>query len=288
MYLQKRLDNIHPRVLFYRHSRLKSIREIAHCTQLVAMSILHKLKKKLDKRNAHFYFIKELFRTKTKKYYHHSIENELKNTETVYSYKEDCFVDVTNYAVIYITSDRQSTGLINSIVLSYTRDLLSDIVDHQKTFKLVSIGKKGYKALIRQYRTNFFRAFFGFEKERPSLFLAYIIHSQLRKATFDKCFIVFNRFRNLFLQIPTYYEFYSYDFFYNKIISNSPKNKLYNTLLKKNKIDDYYLDDLYSFCISLIILDALKETYYCEVACKAQVMETIVANVDELINHYWI
>lgn len=282
----KNLDLLHQRVLFNQYTRLKNFRELAHCIHIIAMVGLHRLKKKSLRRYYHLFFIKELFKGKP-------LEEDcdvVTNNEIITGdYETDILANtIDRFVIIYITSDKSCSGFVNGSVLKYVLFVLRKIKYNLKTVRLVSIGKKGYGALKRKYRKDFFKIFLDVDMERNSLAVSYIIVYKLMKLRFEKGFIFFNRFINIQFQKVAYYQFFSFSFLLKKLFYEQHRNKLYRRLTVMNRVDDYYLGDLYKFSMSLLILDALKENFFSETAYRARTMETMITNLDVLINSYWI
>ena len=282
--LAKHVRHLHPRILFYRYTRLKSFRELAHCIHLIAMVGLHKLKKKTLRRYSSMIFIRDLFKNS-------KLDSDLLSFSLDIQQNNDLSYtnsSLYNFLIIYVTCDKSCSGFVNGGVLRNTLQLINQIKLKSKNVRLISIGKKGYNALKRKYKTDFFKIFLDLDLERNSFAVSFVILYKFMKLDFDKAFLIFNSYVNFMIQQISYYSIYSFSFFFKKIFIDQYKNKFYKRLISLNKIDDYHLIDLYKYSVTLIILDSLRENLFSEVAYRARTMDTIVKNVDELINFYWL
>lgn len=282
----KYLQNLHPRFIFNLWQRHKNFREIAHCMHIIAMVGLHRLKKKASKRYYHLFIIKELFKgTKLRD------DEDIISVNEIYTgdYETDLLANnIEQFVLVYLSSDRSCSGLINGGIFKAVKAIVSTIKNQYKTVRLVCIGKKGFRALKSQFRYDFYKVFLDIDLEKNSFAVCYVIVYKIMKLQFEKGLLLFNKFIDIQVQIVSYYRFFSFSFLFKKIFYEQHKNKFFRRLTTLNKVDDYSLLDFYRFSMTLLILDALKENSFSEIACRARAMETIMQNLDVLINHFWI
>jgi F-type H+-transporting ATPase subunit gamma len=251
---------------------------------IIAMVGLHRLKKKASKRYYHLFIIKELFKGA-----------KIRDDEDVISvneintgdYETDQLANnIEQFVIVYISSDRSCSGLINGGIFKAVKAIVTAIKNQYKTVRIVCIGKKGFRALRSLFRYDFYKVFLDIDMEKNSFAICYVIVYKIMKLEFEKGLLLFNKFIDIQVQIVSYYRFFSFTFLFKKIFYEQHKNKFFRRLTTLNKVDDYSLLDFYRFSMTLLILDALKENSFSEIACRARAMETIMQNLDVLINHF--
>lgn len=242
-------------------------RDVAKCIQLVALATLKKLKNKIATRHIALTAVKDLF----------YLENK-KNLELTYYYDK-------RLAIIVITTEKSCSGAINNRTNKYFIKFYQKIRNSVKFVNFLFIGKKGLVLVKRRYRTNVsFRLFKELEKDSNTLFISYLIVNDLHKKKFDSCLIFFNKYENSFNSKMALYQIDSFDLFlYNVYSIDRSTNKFLDLLVDKNVLDDFFFLELYYFCFCLIILDALEENNYSELASRAQAMEAAVTNTTDRI-----
>jgi F-type H+-transporting ATPase subunit gamma len=147
------------------------------------------------------------------------------------------------------------------------------------------LGKKGLVLVRRRFKTNLsLRLFRELEKDVNCLLVSYLVVNDIHKKKFDVCLIFFNKFESGFNSKFSMYQIDSFDTFLLKIFSNDrPSNKLLDLLVEKNISDDFFFLELYYFAFCLVLLDALEENNYSELASRAQAMESAVTNTTDRI-----
>ena len=114
--------------------------------------------------------------------------------------------------------------------------------------------------------------------------MSYIIASKILDTDYDSCIIVFNRFISTTVQRPVQYEINSFSLFCLNVFSiKRNQDIILDTLRLKTKYDSFFLLELYHFNIVLLLLDALEELEYCELAARANAMDQAVKNIAEII-----
>lgn len=286
VYKAQILQSMHPRAVYYLWLRHKNLREIAQCMHIIAMAGLHKLNGKSGQKHSHFYFIKELFKGLCL----NSVSDIVSSSEiNSNDYETDITLNTVNrFLIIYITSDKSCSGLINGGVFKLVNSLVQAITIRYKSVRLISIGKKGFTFFRRRFKSKFFKVFMDLDSEKNSFLVCVVIVYKFMKLKFDKGLVIFNRYINAQSQIVSYYNFFSFPYLLKKMSYEQHKNKLFRRLTTMNKVDDYSLVDLYRFSMCIVLLDSLKENFFSETAARARVMENIMQNLDVLINLFWI
>ena len=286
VYKAQILQAMHPRAVYYLWLRHKNLREIAQCMHVIAMAGLHKLNSKSGQKYFHLYFIKELFKGSNVSLISDIVSINEVNTG---DYKTDHVLNsVDRFLIIYITSDKSCSGLINGGIYRIVNSLVENIKFKHKSVRLISIGKKGYGIFKRRFKSSFFKVFLDLDFEKNSFLACSVLVYKFMKLKFDKGLILFNRYINPSTQIVSYYNFFSFSFLLKKISLDQHKNRFFQCLNGINSFDDYSLLDLYRFCMTIVLMDSLKENIFSEIAARARVMENIIQNLDILINMFWI
>jgi F-type H+-transporting ATPase subunit gamma len=197
----------------------------------------------------------------------------------------------SNYLVFAITVDKSCCGPHNGNILKASKSLVEELKEKNKNIKLVSIGRKAKFFFKKYYRAFQVLNIFNLDKEPLSLFTSIILMEKLINFTFDRLFIVFNRFYSAFTQKVSYYDVCSYSFFTSNIIDRAKDgdkvSHLYTSILNSLSGDSGFaslLDDFYMYCVSLICLDALEENEYSALGARATAMNNATKNVSDLID----
>jgi len=251
---------------------------------IIAIAGLHKLTSKSGQKYFHLYFIKELFKGSNV-----SLVSDIVSINEVHTgdYETDHVLNsIDRFLIIYITSDKSCSGLINGGIYKIVNTLVENIKIKHKSVKLISIGKKGYGVFRRRFKSNFYKVFLDLDFEKNSFLACSVLVYKFMKLKFDKGLIVFNRYINAFTQIVSYYNFFSFSFLVKKISLSQHRNTFFQRLTSMNSFDDYSLLDLYRFSITIVVLDSLKENIFSEIAARARVMENMMQNLDIIINMF--
>jgi F-type H+-transporting ATPase subunit gamma len=256
-----------PTLILAKIQRFTKFRDVVKCIQLVSLASLKKLKNKLATRHIALAAVKDLF----------YIEDE-SNLELDY-YEEK------RISIVAITTEKSCSGSINNrtnrSVLNFYKDIKSVIKFANFTF----LGKKGLVLIRRRFRKNLsLRLFRDLEKDMNCLLISYLVVNDIHIKKFDVCVIFFNKFEGGFNSRISLYQIDSFEIFSLKIFSAEREpNRLLDTLIEKNTGDDFFFLELYYFSFCLVLLDALEENNYSELASRAQAMEAAVSNTIERI-----
>lgn len=197
----------------------------------------------------------------------------------------------TNYLVLSITVDKSCCGPHNGNILKASKSIVEELKEKNKNIKLSSIGRKAKFFFKKYYRAFQVLNIFNLDKEPLSLLTSLILMEKLLAYSFDRFFIIFNRFYTAFTQKVSYYDICSFSFFVNNIIDRAKDgdklSHIYSSVLNSISIDSNFaplLDDFYMYCISLVCLDALEENEYSALGARATAMNNATKNVSELID----
>jgi F-type H+-transporting ATPase subunit gamma len=256
-----------PTLLLAKIQSFTKFRDVVKCIQLVSLSSLKKLKNKLATRHIALSAVKELF----------YVEN---NSNLDISYYED-----KRISFVVITTEKSCSGSINNRTNRMVLKFYQKIRGFIKFANFLFLGKKGLVLVRRRFKTNLsLRLFRELEKDVNCLLVSYLVVNDIHKKKFDVCLIFFNKFESGFNSKFSMYQIDSFDTFLLKIFSNDrPSNKLLDLLVEKNISDDFFFLELYYFAFCLVLLDALEENNYSELASRAQAMESAVTNTTDRI-----
>lgn len=254
-----------PTLLLAKIQSFTKFRDVVKCIQLVSLASLKKLKNKLSTRHIALSAIKELFYVE-------------KNLES--SYYEN-----KRISLVIITTEKSCSGSINNRTNRMVLKFYQKIRGFIKFANFLFLGKKGLVLIKRRFKTNLsLRLFRDLEKDANCLFISYLVVNDLHKKKFDVCVIFFNKFESGFSSNFAMYQIDSFDTFLLNIFSiDRTPNKFLDLLVEKNIGDDFFFLELYYFAFCLVLLDALEENNYSELASRAQAMESAVTNTTDRI-----
>jgi ATP synthase F1 gamma subunit len=197
----------------------------------------------------------------------------------------------TDYLVLAITVDKSCCGPHNGNVLKASKSLIEDLKEKNKNIKLVSIGRKAKFFFKKYYRAFQVLNILSLDKEPLSLFTSLILVEKLLKYTFDRFYIIFNRFYSAFTQKVSFYDVCSFSFYAFNIIKRAKDGDkithIYTSFLNSLSGDSNFaplLEDFYTYSISLIVLDALEENEYSALGARATAMNNATKNASESID----
>jgi F-type H+-transporting ATPase subunit gamma len=183
-----------------------------------------------------------------------------------------------SFVVVVITTERSCCGMLNHGVLSTSRSIIDSIVAYENPVRIVAIGFKGYRNLKFMYRNEIDTRIT--QVINSSLFLAYVIAECIFDSEFDKCSICFSKYITMYEQKAAYYDFVSYELFYAAIHSNRTVNMFCDMLVSNQGFD---LRTFYYYNVCLVVLDAMADTLYSELGCRAVAMELAHKNSVSLL-----
>lgn len=110
-------------------------------------------------------------------------------------------------ALLVVTSDRGLCGGFNSSLVREARKTIRKYVAEGKEVKLITVGRKGRDQLRRDYAKNIIASFEDVGKRKLGFADAHQVATKIMAmfddGGFDEVHLLYNRFKNVLLQIPT-------------------------------------------------------------------------------------
>ena len=180
-----------------------------------------------------------------------------------------------------LTADRGLCGGFNSNIVKKAKSFLKKIKSEGKSFKIITVGSKGYDQLKRVYGSQIIEKI-SFKNSKVANYLDAEIAGKkiielFEKNEFDMCTIFYNQFKNVMTQIPQE----------QQIIP------LKSNEIKKNSVEDNYefepeedeiLSNLLPKNISTQIFKAMLENSASEQGSRMTAMDSATRNAGELVD----
>lgn len=246
-----------------------SLKEITKAIQLVALAKLTSLNYKLKRRQTQLWVIKKIFQLQQ---------------------RIDSDYDAHRYVLILVTTDRSCCGILNSNVFKVVNKLVSGLLSHQKTVRLVTIGIKGKYFLRKIYPSLVKLCITEVGSEPLCLLLAQYIGEYILRCDVlvDMYVIIFNRYINIVDQRISYYKIYTPLMLSSSVYSFLEVGHKYysfwSSVLKLYDKRVFYLAELFHFFFCLLLLDALEENEYSELGARYRAMDNSHTNIVEMLN----
>lgn len=246
---------------------LKKFQEITKAIRFVAGGELGRLRKELGKRFTALSSIVPLF---SKKY----LESEYTVT-----------------AVVPITDDRGSCGPHNNNVIAATGHLVTFLEEQGKNLLIYAIGKKGKVYFKKFYKQYFVGYGYNLHDVKYTIDNCNFIAEKLLSLDAERYFVVFNRYFSTQMQKALSYQFGRFGDFALMLLSRSNSNQkgtiFFDSIKNKGYVNNF-LSDLYYFCVSLFLVDALEDNRYSFLAGRFNAMDNAIKNASDAIERLTI
>jgi F-type H+-transporting ATPase subunit gamma len=253
-----------PRRLLRKLKAYEKFKDITKSIQLVALSNIAELKENLNSR----------FLAITPFLVFFNVE----------SYSECKYM---NCLVMPITVDKNCCGPHNSEVFDSTNNLVEYLEEKENVVRLFTTGRKGRHYFINNYPGYIIKHIERFNKDIAalSIFSCSIVAEKITKLESDRYFIVFRRFINIFKQVPSSYEIISFNEFLNLLVESSSLNEaIFQRVILDYKDHTNYINDLYLFSISLLLMDSFEENEYSSLGSRIVAMDSAKKNAGKLVD----
>lgn len=111
------------------------------------------------------------------------------------------------HLLVVMTSDRGLCGAFNSSIVRDTRRMIAELKTDGKEVKILTVGKKGWSQLRRDYESMIVGAIEDIGRPRLSFDdaqgVATQVHEMFARGEFDVCTLIYNRFQSVISQIVT-------------------------------------------------------------------------------------
>ena len=110
------------------------------------------------------------------------------------------------YLCVVLTADRGLCGGFNTNIVRKAKAFFEKILKEGKTFKIITVGTKGYDQLKRIYKDQIVEKISFKNSKNANYFdadkIGKLILEKFNNNEFDVCTIFFNQFKNVMTQIP--------------------------------------------------------------------------------------
>ena len=183
---------------------------------------------------------------------------------------------------VVLTSDRGLCGGFNSNIIKKAKNYFEKIQKEGKSFKIITVGSKGYDQLKRQYGKSIIENISFKESKNINYFdaakVGNLIIEKFQNEEFDFCTIFFNKFKNVISQIPQA----------QQIIPLENENKDKDEKLESNyefePDEDEILSNLLPKNISTQIFKAMLENSASEQGSRMTAMDNATRNAGDLVD----
>ncbi|MBB3946317.1 F-type H+-transporting ATPase subunit gamma [Rhizobium skierniewicense] len=187
------------------------------------------------------------------------------------------------HLLVVCTADRGLCGGFNAQISRFARDRARRLIAEGKTVKIMTVGKKGYDSLRREFSSNIIERIelrdvkrVGFENADG---IAKKIIARFNAGEFDVCTLIYSEFKSVISQIPTGLQLIpaaapAVD------VEQSATTAIYEYEPDAASI----LEDLIPRNISVQVFRALLENVAGEMGAKMSAMDNATRNAGEMIN----
>ena len=188
------------------------------------------------------------------------------------------------HLLILFTSERGLCGGFNSIVTRTLRDKIENLIDQNKTVKIVCVGKKGYDILKRQYSEMITEVIDMRAVKSITYQDAKNISDKVVKmffdGEFDKCSIFYNEFKSVISQIPTEQQVIPIE-----IISNESDQEIKEDFFEFEPGESEILDEILPLNFTVQVFKALLESAASEQGARMSAMDNASRNAGDMIDN---
>ncbi len=189
------------------------------------------------------------------------------------------------HLLILFTSERGLCGGFNSIVTRTLRDKIENLIDHNKTVKIVCVGKKGYDILKRQYSEMITEVIDMRAVKSITYQDAKNISDKVVKmffdGEFDKCSIFYNEFKSVISQIPTEQQVIPIEIIGNE----SDQERKEDSFFEFEPGESEILDEILPLNFTVQVFKALLESAASEQGARMSAMDNASRNAGDMIDN---
>jgi F-type H+-transporting ATPase subunit gamma len=187
--------------------------------------------------------------------------------------------------LVVATSDRGLAGGFNATILREARRQIRAALTAGKTVKILTIGRKGRDGLRRDYArlihdslTDIGRRRLSFEEARD---IAHRVLGLFEAGEFDRCMIIFNRFRSAITQIVTAQQLIPFAQPESGVDAPAPEG---GAIYEFEPDEEEILAELLPRNLAVQIYTALLENAASEQGARMTAMDNATRNAGDMIN----
>ena len=264
------LDDLKKRI-----GSVKSTEKITKAMKMVAAAKLRRAQESAESSRPYSDSMKDLIESISKGYKPSSTERNLLTGDE----KNQI------HLLILFTSERGLCGGFNSIVTRTLRDKIENLIDQNKTVKIVCVGKKGYDILKRQYSEMITEVIDMRAVKSITYQDAKNISDKVVKmffdGEFDKCSIFYNEFKSVISQIPTEQQVIPIE-----IISNESDQEIKeDSFFEFEPGESEILDEILPLNFTVQVFKALLESAASEQGARMSAMDNASRNAGDMIDN---
>jgi F-type H+-transporting ATPase subunit gamma len=189
--------------------------------------------------------------------------------------------------IIMMTSDRGLCGGFNSTIVRLVSRQLANLKQHNKTFELICVGRRG-RDVIRAglYRDSIIETFPAFDKPKfwQAMRIAHIVIDRFEKGEFDVCKIVYNRFISVISQKITEHQLIPYTPLLPEERPTEMQGYSLNAVYEYDPTEKDVLDQLLPQNLAIQIYRALLENAASEHGARMTAMDAATRNANDMID----
>lgn len=189
------------------------------------------------------------------------------------------------YLLVVMTADRGLCGGFNTNIVKKARERITELQSAGKTVKLITVGKKGYDQLKRQFASLIVeRMDLSGEKTisgATSGRIGDMIRHRFEAGEFDVCEIISSEFKSVISQVPRAQTLIPA---VNAIDESVERPDLGGAIYEVEPDEETVLDALLPRYVDTVILAALLENVAGEMGSKMAAMDNATRNAGELID----
>lgn len=189
--------------------------------------------------------------------------------------------------VMPVTIDKNCCGPHNNEILGASEEIVDTLEDSLNSVRIFSTGARGKTAMLNTFPGLLIKHIARYTKDIGgfSIFSFSIIVEKIMKLNFDRYFVVFNRFFSVFAQETSCYQICSFNEFTNILVDKMELTEsIFHRVALDNKDYPNYLNDLYNFGFSLILMDAFEENEYSSLGARIVAMDSAKKNAGKFID----
>ena len=264
------LDDLKKRI-----GSVKSTEKITKAMKMVAAAKLRRAQESAESSRPYSDSMKDLIESISKGYKPSSTERNLLTGD-----EKDQI-----HLLILFTSERGLCGGFNSIVTRTLRDKIENLIDQNKTVKIICVGKKGYDILKRQYSEMITEVIDMRAVKSITYQDAKNISDKVVKmffdGEFDKCSIFYNEFKSVISQIPTEQQVIPIEIISNELDQEIKEDSFFEFEPGESEI----LDEILPLNFTVQVFKALLESAASEQGARMSAMDNASRNAGDMIDN---